>query len=202
MFLILFVDIVIVVIGLLLTKKFIPKLATRIFVWSAVFVVLVIGEFVFINKAINDYYSKPHYLNKEELSGLLNNVQKNLVASREEALANADLVFEGYPLKIEKIDKNKQYAPSAIDRMSKTKYLRTKAKDPKFTVIFDIQKQIKGQIAATTFNVLVYDPKMTFAFAGFDIGRDGAINTRIPFRIYVNSKNEMIYNDMVLKNAE
>jgi len=202
MFLILFVDIVIVALGLLLTRKLIPKLSTRIFLWSAVLVVLVIGEFIFISKAINNYYSKQHYLNKEELSGLLNNVQKNLVASREEALANADLVFEGYPLKIEKIDKDKQYAPSAIDTMSRTQYLRTKSSRSKFVVIFDVQKQIKGQIAATTFYILVQDPKMTFAFAGFDISRDGTINTKIPFRVYINSKNEMIYNDMVLKNAE
>ncbi len=202
MFFILFVDVVIVAIGLLLTKKFIPKLSTRIFLWAIVFVVLVIGEFVFINKAINDYYSKQHYLSKEELSGLLNNVQKNIVKSREEALANADLVFQGFPLKIEKIDKNIQYTPSAIDMLSRTQYLRVKSTAPKFVVIFDIQKQIKGQVAGNRFNVLVQDPKMTFAFAGFDIGRDGTINTRIPFRVYINSKNEMIYNDMVLSNVE
>lgn len=202
MFLILFVDIVIVATGFLLTKKFFPKFAARVLLWSIVFVLLVIGEFVYINKAINDYYSKQHYLSKEELTGLLNRVEENIVKSREEAFANSDLVFEGFPLRIEKLDKNKQYIPNAIDVMSKTQYLRDKSAAPKFVVIFDIQRQIKGQIQGSKFNVLVQDPKMTFAFAGFDIGRDGTINTRVPFRVYINSKNEMIYNDMVLKNMK
>ena len=202
MFLILFTDVIIVVTGFLLTRKFIPKLSTRILLWTSIFVLLVIGEAVFINKAINDYYSKQHYLNRKELSGLLDNVKKYSEESRQKALANADFVFEGYPLKIEKFDKTRDYVPSAVDMMSKTQYLRTNSSAYKFVVVFDIQKKIKGDLVGALFNVLVQDPKMTFAFAGFDIGRDGTINSRIPFRVYINAKNEMIYNDMVLKREK
>ena len=165
-------------------------------------VVLIILLLAYIVKSINDYYSKQHYLSKSELSGLLHNVHQSLTGGKKEAFANANLIFEGYPLKIEKFDKNKDYVPSAIDMLSRTQYLRANSADYKFVVIFDVKKKIKGQLGETKFYVLVQDPDVAFTLAGFDIGSDGVINTKILFRVYINSKNEMIYNDMVLKNVE
>ncbi len=198
MFLILIVNLLIVAIGFLVTRKSIKKLLTRIILWFVIFGVLVILEFIIINKLISDYYSKQHHLNREELSRLLNNVQENLEEKQQKSFASADLVFEGYPLRIEKFDKSREQIYSAVDMTSKTQHLKANSLDYKFVVVFNVEKLIKGKFEAATFSVLVQNPEMTFAFAGFDIKKDGTINTKIPFRIYINSQKEMIYNHMSL----
>ncbi len=61
MFLILLVNVIVAATGFLLTKKVVPKLSTRIFLWSAIVVLFVIVELIFMSDTFNGFYSKHSY---------------------------------------------------------------------------------------------------------------------------------------------